>query len=203
MNDHIIRNAVFITSSPGIDKCPRPVFPEYAFIGRSNVGKSSLLNMLTGRKRLAKTSSTPGKTRLINHFLINDAWYLVDLPGYGYAKFSRTARESLGKITRKYLLNRENLLNLFFLIDSRLPPQKIDLDFFEFLGKAMIPFTVLFTKTDKLTKRKIQDNLNLYREKILNTWEEIPPFILTSAIKGTGKEEILGFIEETNKLWIK
>ena len=203
MKKHLIKNAVFITSSPVIEKCPNPILPEYAFIGRSNVGKSSLLNMLTGRKQLAKTSSTPGKTRLINHFLVDDTWYLVDLPGFGYAKIPKSARVGLEKMVQYYLINRESLLNLFFLIDSRLTPQKADLDFFNFLGKSEIPFTVLFTKTDKLTERAVQENKKKYKEKLLNTWEQPPAFILTSAVTGHGKEDILDLVEATNKLWIK
>lgn len=198
-----IKSAVFIKSSQRVESCPRPDLPEYAFIGRSNVGKSSLLNMLTGMKRLAKTSATPGKTRLINHFLINNAWYLVDLPGFGYTHISKSASSGWEKMSQKYILKRENLLNLFFLIDSRLNPQKIDLSFFDFLGKSKIPFTMVFTKKDKIRKSDLNRQIDKYQKKLSETWEILPQLILTSAKTGEGKDEILKLIGETNKLWIK
>lgn len=180
-------------------RCPAPVYPEYAFIGRSNVGKSSLVNMLTGRSNLAKISGKPGKTQLINHFKINDNWYLVDLPGYGYAKVSRTKRSVWQEFVLKYLENRENLLCLFVLVDSRIPPQKIDMDFLNLLGIWKIPFVILLTKTDKMTKSRLNSNLAEIKNAILENWEEMPEFIITSAKTGAGKEEILELIESTNK----
>ena len=198
-----IKENRFLTSSPNLKKCPAPDKPEYAFIGRSNVGKSSLINMIVGKKKLAKISSTPGKTQLINHFIINENWYLVDLPGYGYAKIAKTKREEWKKLINNYILNRENLMCLFLLIDSRLPPQKNDLSFIDFLGSNSIPFIILFTKTDKIKPKQVELNLNAFQEELKKTWEEVPKFILSSAINKNGREEILIFIGETNNLWKK
>jgi len=195
----IIKSAEFIISNTDYRKCPQDGKPEYAFIGRSNVGKSSLINMLTNRKNLAMTSSTPGKTMLINHFLINDEWYLVDLPGYGYARRGKEGREKIRKIIEDYILGRETMTNLFVLVDSRHEPQQIDLEFMEWLGENGIPFAVVFTKIDKVGTGRLQMNLNTYQEKLLETWEELPPLFVTSAEKGQGREELLHYIEEINK----
>lgn len=173
--------------------------PEYAFIGRSNVGKSSLINMLVQRKDLAKTSGKPGKTQLINHFLINENWYLVDLPGYGYAQVSKEKREKWELFIRKYLTTRSNLMCVMVLIDSRLAPQTIDLEFMEWLGENEIPFVIIFTKTDKLTSQKLQKNIDEYKKQLLTTWEELPPSYITSSEKRVGKDEILYLISESNK----
>lgn len=181
-------------------KCPKPVLPEYAFIGRSNVGKSSLINMLCQRKSLAKVSSTPGKTQLINHFQIDESWLLADLPGYGYAKVSKTKRTKFHNFTLDYLRNRENLMCTFVLIDSRLKPQAIDLEFFEFCGTKKIPFVIAFTKFDKLTLEEKEKNIAAYKEKLLESWNELPPIFLTSSVKSSGRDEILAFIEQTNTL---
>ena len=194
-----IKSAEFIISSPAVNKCPAEQLPEYAFIGRSNVGKSSLINMLTSNRKLAMTSSKPGKTLLINHFLINKQWFLVDLPGYGYARIGKSGRERLEKMIRDYILHRENLTNLFVLIDSRLEPQQIDLDFLVFLGENGIPFSIVFTKTDKLSKSKLAQNIKTYHEKLFEQWEELPPLFVSSAETGLGREELLGYIEEINK----
>jgi GTP-binding protein len=191
----IIHEAQFIKSSPSFDVCPEPALPEFAFIGRSNVGKSSLINMLTGRKNLAKTSGTPGKTRLINHFLVNDAWYLVDLPGYGFAKTSKKNREAWEKMIYRYLENRENLLNTFVLIDSRHEPMAIDLDFISWFGERGLPFVLLFTKADKPSRAKLQHNLKKYREKLLEYWEEPPLSVVTSATSKRGQEEVVSLIK--------
>ncbi len=199
----IIKETEFIKSSPKLELCPSPNLPEYAFIGRSNVGKSSLINMLVGEKKLAKISATPGKTQLINHFLINGSWYLVDLPGYGYAKVSKTKRDKWSKLITQYILGRDNLMNIFLLIDSRIPPQKNDLAFFEFLGKQQLPFKILFTKTDKVTTGVLKKNIDTYKSELLKSWETMPAFIITSAVKKTGRKEILTFIAETNKFWEK
>lgn len=198
-----ISKADFLCSNSDYRKCPAPDKPEFAFIGRSNVGKSSLLNMLTNRKGLAKTSSTPGKTQLINHFLINDSWYLVDLPGYGFAKITRTTREKWQQMIRDYLLKRENLLVTMVLIDARLTPQEIDLDFLKWLGEKEIPFCIIFTKADKLTRNELASNLNKYRKKLLDYWEELPTHFITSAEKGDGRDEILDYMEETAPLFSK
>ena len=191
-----IKNARFIVSSPDYQKCPKPEFPEFAFIGRSNVGKSSLINMLTDRKNLAKTSNTPGKTQLINHFIINENWYLVDLPGYGFAKISKSIRKKWEGMIQNYLLHRTNLLSTFILIDSRLEPQKIDLEFISWMGEKGKPFVLLFTKTDKLSKTKLAINIEKYKNTLLEQWEELPVSILTSAKTSRGKEEILEFIDQ-------
>ena len=194
----IIKTATFVISNSDVSKCPAPRLPEYAFIGRSNVGKSSLINMLTNRAKLAKTSGKPGKTQLINHFLINDNWYLVDLPGYGYARTSKELIAGFSKINHNYIANRPNLLNLFVLIDIRLEPQEIDLKFLRWLGSNGVPFTILFTKADKLTRNKIQSNLAAYKKVVLLEWEEMPIYIVTSAETGSGKDEVLQLIESTN-----
>lgn len=191
----IIKKAEFVISSSKLSQCPQADKPEFAFIGRSNVGKSSLINMLTNNKNLAKTSSTPGKTQLINHFLINDSWYLVDLPGYGYAQVSKTEREKWQKMINDYLLKRENLLTVFVLVDSRLTPQKKDLDFINFLGTNQIPLEIIFTKTDKQSKKKTTDNVTLFSNAMKEIWEELPKMFLSSAIEKGGKEEILTEIE--------
>lgn len=194
-----IKTAEFIISNTDYKKCPEGNRPEYAFIGRSNVGKSSLINMLTNRKGLAMTSSKPGKTLLINHFLINNEWYLVDLPGYGYVASSKTMRDKLEKIIQGYILNREQLTNLFLLIDSRLEPQKIDLEFIEWLGVNGIPFSIVFTKMDKQSPTRSKESVERYKEKLLETWEELPPVFVTSSEKKQGREELLNYIEEINK----
>ena len=196
----IIKNAEFVISNSDYRKCPQDGKPEYAFIGRSNVGKSSLINMLTNRKGLAMTSSTPGKTMLINHFLINDEWYLVDLPGYGYARRGKEGREKLRKIIEDYILEREAMTNLFVLIDSRHEAQKIDLEFMEWLGENGIPFAIVFTKGDKQGSGRLQLNVNAYKEKLLETWEELPPIFVTSSEKGQGREELLKYIDQINCL---
>ena len=191
-----IKRAEFVSSEADVRKCPPPQKPEFAFIGRSNVGKSSLLNMLTRRKNLAKTSNKPGKTQTINHFVINDAWYLVDLPGYGYASVSKEKRAGFGKIIENYVLRRENLHCLFVLIDSRLDPQKIDLDFVQWAGEKQIPLGLVFTKADKLSKNQLQKNLSAYRKTLSKAWDELPPHFVTSSSTGAGKEELLAFIEK-------
>lgn len=196
-----IKSTKFVISSPDILKCPEPNLPEYAFIGRSNVGKSSLINMLTANKKLAKISGTPGKTQLINHFLINDKWYLVDLPGYGFAKSSKKAREKWGLMIRKYLVKRKNLLCIFVLIDSRLSPQKADIDFINWIGINKLPFVIIFTKTDKLNKTQLTQNINLFENRLLEHWEELPQFFISSAKTKAGKENILNFIEKTNTIF--
>lgn len=196
-----INYANFTISSPDVTKCPPPEIPEYAFIGRSNVGKSSLINMLTGRNKLAKISSTPGKTMLINHFKINEQWYLVDLPGYGFAKRSKTERSKWEKMIRKYILNRTSMLTLFLLVDIRVEPQQIDLDFIDWLGISDIPFVIAFTKADKLKLNQVNTNLAKYKTKLLETWEELPPMIVSSSNTSQGKDEILDLIEKTNKVF--
>ena len=193
--------AQFITSSPDYSLCPKPVMPEYAFIGRSNVGKSSLINMITGQKMLAKTSSTPGKTQLINHFLINEEWYLVDLPGYGYARAAKTKRMQWEQVIEQYLLRRSNLMSTFLLIDSRLSLQDNDRKVINWFGEKQLHFTLVLTKTDKLTTNQLASNFESLKKELLSEWEELPPFILSSAIKGSGKEEILSFIGKTNRLF--
>lgn len=194
-----IKKTVFVESNSDWKKCPNHTFPEFAFIGRSNVGKSSLINKLTNQKNLAKTSSTPGKTLLINHFLVDDTWYLVDLPGYGFAKIGKEGREKLERMIKGYVLQREHLTSLFVLVDSRLEPQKIDLDFIEFLGSNGIPFAIVFTKTDKLSGGKLNANVMAYKERLLEEWEELPPIFITSSETGRGKDELLDYIESINK----
>lgn len=196
----IVNTARFEISNTDVNKCPDSSKHEYAFIGRSNVGKSSLINMLTGKKNLAMTSSTPGKTMLINHFLVNDSWYIVDLPGYGYAQRSKTDRERLEKIIKSYILRRSQMTNLFLLIDSRHKPQKIDLEFMEFLGENRVPFSIVFTKTDKLSKKAAEDNIAAYCKALLEQWEELPPVFVTSSETGKGREELLAYIAELNQL---
>ena len=197
----IIQYADFIMSNTDVRLCPKPDKPEYAFIGRSNVGKSSLINMITGRRKLAKISGTPGKTITINHFVINIAWYLVDLPGYGFAKRSKLEREKWEKMIRNYLLRRENLVCVFVLIDIRHEPQKNDLEFMEWLALSEIPFTLVFTKADKLKPMQLTNNEEAYRLKLLEEWEELPPIIVTSAEKGDGREALLDYIESLNTLY--
>ena len=194
-----IKEAEFVISNTDVNKCPNENRLEYAFIGRSNVGKSSLINMLTNRKGLAMTSSMPGKTVLINHFLINKEWYLADLPGYGYAQRGKTGRENIRRIIESYILEREALTCLFVLIDSRHEPQKIDLEFMEWLGENGIPFAIIFTKIDKLSRSKCVENINHYKEELLKTWEELPAIFETSSEKKLGKVEILDYIESINK----
>lgn len=195
-----IKSAIFEISNSDYRKCPSGNMHEYAFIGRSNVGKSSLINMLTGRKNLALTSSTPGKTMLINHFKINDSWYIVDLPGYGYAQRGKESRRQLQKIIEGYILNRVQMTNLFLLVDSRHAPQKIDTEFMEWLAENGVPFSIVFTKTDKLSKEGARKNIEKYCESLLETWESLPPIFVTSSEDGRGKEELLAYIEELNKL---
>jgi GTP-binding protein len=194
----IIKDAVFLISNTQIDKCPEPNLPEYAFIGRSNVGKSSLINMLTDRKKLAKTSSFPGKTQLINHFLINNNWYLVDLPGYGWAKVSKSAREDWGKMIKAYFTKRTNLACVFVLIDSRHDPLKVDLDFIATLGNWQVPLVLVFTKADKQSSVKTQQTMAAYRRKLKEQWEELPQMFTTSAETGEGRDELLNFIDSVN-----
>lgn len=194
-----ITKAVFVVSNSDVKKCPAEQRHEYAFIGRSNVGKSSLINMLTGVSNLAKTSATPGKTLLINHFLINDDWFLVDLPGYGYAQRSRESREEIYRIIQQYIAEREQLTSLFVLVDIRIKPQKIDLEFINWLGENGVPFSIIFTKADKISKTAAARAMEDYRKELLKTWEEVPQFFCTSSAKGTGKEEILDYIENINK----
>ena len=194
-----ITNAEFVISNTDVRKCPTGTFPEYAFIGRSNVGKSSLINMLTGRKGLAMTSATPGKTMLINHFLINKSWYIVDLPGYGYAKRGQKGQEQIKRIIESYILQREQMTCLFVLIDSRLAPQAIDLEFTEWLGENGVPFAIVFTKADKLKGGRLKMNINAYLRELHKQWEELPPYFVSSSEDRTGREEILDYIESINK----
>jgi GTP-binding protein len=200
-----IIQASYLISSPSVDKCPKPDRPEYAFIGRSNVGKSSLINMLTNKKELAKISASPGKTQLINHFDVQSSdkkeWYLVDLPGYGYAKRSQSQRKSWQKMIEEYIKKRENLVNLFVLIDSRLEPQKLDLQFINQLGAWKIPFALAFTKADKSTQKETARNVNQFLEELSHSWQELPPHFVTSAIKRVGARQMLGFIAELNTLF--
>ena len=194
----IIKSAEFKISNSTVSKCPDTTLPEYAFIGRSNVGKSSLINMLTGRNGLAKTSSTPGKTMLINHFLINDEWYIVDLPGYGYARRGKDSREELRRMIEGYVLHRAQMTNLFVLVDSRHEPQKIDLEFMEWCGENGVPFSIVFTKMDKLGKIIGGRHVAEYKKRLLETWEELPPIFETSSQDGRGRDEILSYIDEIN-----
>lgn len=189
-----IKSARFISSDVSLDKLPQTGLPEIAFIGRSNVGKSSLINMLAGLLKLAKISSTPGKTQTINHFLINESWYLVDLPGYGYAKVSQVMREKWGRMIKNYLMNRETLYCIFVLIDCRIPPQKIDVDFINWLGENEVPLCIVFTKADKLKPSELEANTNQFKDELLQIWDELPPTFITSAEKKTGKEELLKYI---------
>ncbi len=184
-------------SSSAAGECPKPGLPEYAFLGRSNVGKSSLINYLTGRNKLAKISGAPGKTRLINHFIVNDSWYLVDLPGYGYAKVSKKSRTGFEKLIRDYLLSRINLVSLFLLIDIRHKPQVNDLRFIQWLGESMVPFVLVFTKSDKISEAQGHENIQVFREELLKTWEEVPQIFKTSATRRSGGDDILGYIKET------
>lgn len=193
----IIHSASFVKSSPTIKECPEPTVPEFGFIGRSNVGKSSLINMLTGWSKLAKTSVQPGKTRTINHFFVNEKWYLVDLPGYGYAKVPVKLREKWVRATEEYILKRENLVSLFVLLDTRHKPQRSDLEFMEFLGLNNIAFTRVFTKSDKLTVTALENSVNHYNSEMFKNWESLPVSFITSAVKGNGREEILKYIEES------
>ena len=195
----IIKDAQFVISNTDYRKCPQDGKPEYAFIGRSNVGKSSLINMLTNRKGLAMTSSKPGKTQLINHFVINNEWYLVDLPGYGYAQRGKEGREQIRKIIDSYILNRAELTCLFVLLDCRHEPQKIDLEFLNWLGEEEVPFVIVFTKIDKISKGKLKENINAYTGKLEETWEELPTIFYTSSEHRLGKDEILDYIDEINK----
>ncbi|MEO0311205.1 MAG: putative GTP-binding protein EngB [Bacteroidota bacterium] len=196
-----IKEASFVISSPEYTKCPKPDRAEYAFIGRSNVGKSSLINMLTGVKGLAKTSAMPGKTQLINHFLINNSWFLVDLPGYGFARISKAQREVFESMIKNYLLKRNNLINTFILIDSRHAPQAIDLAFIEWMGTVSLPFSIVFTKSDKLGKTKLQEHTTAYKNQLLETWEELPPIFITSSEKKLGRDEILKYIGTLHPLF--
>lgn len=194
----IIKTAEFVKSSGRWQDCPEPTLPEYAFIGRSNVGKSSLINAMMNRKDLAKTSQTPGKTQLINNFLVNENWYLTDLPGYGYAKVSKSTRKDFEKLITNYILNRKNLVNLFVLVDSRHTPQKIDLEFMEWCGENGVPFSIVFTKADKLKPNAAVKNVENYKSEMMKTWEGLPEMYVTSAEKKEGGEEILDFIQTTN-----
>ncbi len=194
-----IKNAEYVISSPMVSMCPKDVKPEYAFIGRSNVGKSSLINMLCRNKKLAKTSATPGKTMLINHFIINKEWYLVDLPGYGFAKRSKKEIAKLEQMINGYILQREQLVNVFVLVDIRLEAQKIDIDFINWLGASSVPFAIVFTKADKLNTTKVQSNLISYKKKLGETWEELPPMFVTSSENRQGRDEVLNYIEAVNK----
>ena len=194
-----IKSAAFVKSSSTITECPPPDLPEYAFIGRSNVGKSSLINLLTNRGKLAKVSSKPGKTKLINHFLIDESWYLVDLPGYGWAKVSKKEKANWKVMIQRYFAERENLAMVFVLIDSRIPPQDNDLNFIESLGKAGVPLSLIFTKTDKQSPNKTQSNIAAIKRAILKDWAEVPPYFLSSTVSGVGKEEIIRYIREINE----
>jgi len=194
-----VKQAEFLVSNSDPTLCPKPDRPEYAFIGRSNVGKSSLINMLTSRSSLAKISGKPGKTQLINHFIIDNEWYLVDLPGYGYAQVSKTDREKFAGLIDGYLTNRPNLLCIFVLVDARIEPQKKDLDFMSNLGERGLPFVIVFTKTEKLSPNKLQNTLDTYRAILLEEWEETPQFFVTSAITAAGREDILSFIRPLNE----
>ena len=194
----IIKSAEFVISNSRVEKCPTTGLPEYAFIGRSNVGKSSLINMLTARKGLAMTSQKPGKTQLINHFIINDAWYLVDLPGYGYARLGKDSRDSLRRMIEDYVLERKELVLLFVLLDCRHEPQKIDLELIQWLGEEGVPFALVFTKADKLSKGRLAANVEAYKAKLHEEWEELPPIFVTSSEERMGRDELLGYIEEIN-----
>lgn len=194
----VIKSAEFVTSSPGLKECPPADMPEYAFIGRSNVGKSTLINMLTGRRSLAKTSSKPGKTRLINYFLINGEWYLVDLPGYGFAVISKKERESWVGMIRGYLLNRKSLMTTFLLIDTRIPPQPSDLEYISWFGENQLPLFLVFTKSDKQSSLRLQNWMKQYERKLRENWSELPPSVISSGVTGVGREEILDYIDQSN-----
>lgn len=194
-----IKSAEFVISNTDVRKCPEGTRPEYAFIGRSNVGKSSLINILTARKGLAMTSQKPGKTLLINHFLINKEWFLVDLPGYGFAQRGKEGRENIRRIIESYVLQRPQLTCLFVLLDCRHEPQKIDLEFMEWLGENEVPFAIIFTKIDKISRGRLTENLNKYKERLLETWEELPPILLSSSETKDGREEILDYIQSINR----
>jgi len=195
----VIKTATFVKSSGKWQDCPEPTIPEYAFIGRSNVGKSSLINAMMNHKDLAKTSGTPGKTQLINHFLVNESWYLTDLPGYGYAKVSKSIRKDFEKLITNYILNRKNLVNLFVLVDSRHTPQQIDLEFIQWCGESGVPFSIVFTKVDKLKPNAAIKNVEDYKAELHKTWEDLPEIYVTSAEKKEGCDEILNFIQTTNE----
>ncbi len=199
----VIKTAEFVKSSQKWQDCPEPTMPEYAFIGRSNVGKSSLINAMMNHKDLAKTSQTPGKTQLINNFLVNESWSLTDLPGYGYARVSKSLRKDFEKLITNYILNRKNLVNLFVLVDARHTPQKIDMEFMQWLGESSVPFSIVFTKADKLKSGGADRNVEIYKNEMLKTWEELPDIYVTSAEKKTGTDEILKFISETNAFLAK
>lgn len=194
-----IKSATFVVSNTDYRKCPQTGLPEYAFIGRSNVGKSSLINMLTRQKDLAKTSGRPGKTQLINHFIINEEWFLVDLPGYGYARISKTARDKWQKMISDYFVNREQLINTFVLIDSRIPPQKIDLEFISFLGRNGVPLSIIFTKIDKEKQREVMANVKAFKLALSEEWEELPQMFLTSSVTGYGRDQVLDYIDAINQ----
>lgn len=194
-----VANAEFVVSNTNVEQCPKTKLPEYAFIGRSNVGKSSLINMLCNKKKLAKTSSRPGKTQLINHFLINKQWYLVDLPGYGYARTSKTQKKTFQKFITDYLIKRKELISTFLLIDLRHKPQPLDLKYMRWLGKNLIPFSIIFTKADKLKEVEINEHILKYLNDIRKDWEEIPQYFITSSEKKIGKSELLNYIDEINK----
>lgn len=193
-----IKSALFVKSSATVGQCPASNIPEYAFIGRSNVGKSSLINTLVGNKKLAMTSSKPGKTLLINHFIVNDQWHLVDLPGYGFASVPKEVRAKLEPMIKGYILQREQLTNLFLLIDCRHEPQRVDLEFMEFLGENGVPFSIVFTKADKLGPVRLKENIEAYKTVLLEQWEELPPIFVTSSERKTGREEVLNYIEKIN-----
>ncbi len=195
----MIKKAEFVMSNSQVAKCPKEPLPEYAFIGRSNVGKSSLINMLTNQKNLAKTSARPGKTQLINHFKINDQWFLVDLPGYGYARVSKTTKKTFQKFITNYFEQRKQLVCAFVLVDIRHEPQKIDLEFMQWLGENAVPFAIVFTKADKLKPLAIERNIATYQKILLKSWEAMPPYFITSAENYVGKEELVGYIEDINK----
>lgn len=194
-----IKKATFVMSNSDFRKCPSTGLPEYAFIGRSNVGKSSLINMLTRVKGLAKTSVKPGKTQLINHFIVDDTWYLVDLPGYGYARTSRISREKWQSMVTDYILKREQLVCVFVLVDSRIPPQTIDLEFIDFLGRNGVPMSIIFTKTDKQKQREVAVTVNTYRKTLMETWETLPEMFMTSAVSGYGRDKVLDYIGQINE----
>lgn len=194
-----IKKSEFVISSPVVNKCPADNKPEYAFIGRSNVGKSSLINMLCNHKGLAKTSSTPGKTLLINHFIINNEWYLVDLPGYGFAKRSKNERQKLDNMIRGYILQREQLVNVFVLVDIRHEQQAIDREFIDWMGTSNIPFSIVFTKADKLSQAKVKQNVEKWMKALEDAWEELPPYFITSSEKKQGRDEVLDYIDQINK----